>query len=320
MSQQLSYLQVVDDNGRAVVEPGVVRADQVDTLGRKNPLRGRGLRLYQTESTSDGLSFGSLSVLMVNVRRAIRELLVAEPLFSTSTDALLKAMRDETSFASLDLTRHSVEVLNLSAARSLDDLVATWARDKDVNHVLVELSASPDVFRSLQRQIESDVSQRQVRITQVVPRAPTANPAVPIETAASASRREVMVRDWVDAAAVSDLLGSRANNKSQLPTRLRAEGRILGVWVVADNRYRYPLWQFNQNQLIPEFREILSLLRSEDGVAGGRKTSGWEEIEWLCAPHALLGKKRPSDLLATAPDRVLAAARQEFSEGRDARW
>lgn len=324
MPQQLSYLQVVDNRGRAVVEPGIVRTDQVDALGLEQPLRGRGLRLYHAESTASGLTFGALSVLIFNMQRALRDVvakLASAPAHHYATAPLrLRAKGGRSCFASLDLSKDKLEFFEPGADRSLEEFIANWARAKSYSHLLLELNASAEVLRTLERHIAEEVARIQTPTGNKAQPAKKVASNLPPDTVAAAQRRSALARDWLDGAAVNDLLGSTATNKSQLPTRLRQEGKILGVWVVADNRYRFPTWQFNQNQLIPEFREILSLLRSERGVAGGRQTSGWEEIEWLCAPHALLAKQIPADLLATTPERVLEAARQEFMENQDAGW
>lgn len=324
MPQQLSYLKVVDNRGRAVVEPGTVRTDQVDALGVEHPLGGRGLRLYHAQTTSSGLTFGALSVLIFSMQRALRDVVArvaSAPAHQHATAPLrLRAKGGRSCFASLDLTQDKLEFFEPGADRSLDDFIANWARAKSYSHLLLELNASAEVLRTLERHIAEEVARIQTPIAEKAQPAKLSASKLPQETMAAAQRRAALARDWLDGAAVSELLGSTATNKSQLPTRLRQEGKILGVWVVSDNRYRFPPWQFNQNQLIPEFREILSLLRSERGVAAGRQTSGWEEIEWLCAPHALLAKQKPAELMAAAPERVLEAARQEFMENKDAGW
>jgi len=66
---------------------------------------------------------------------------------------------------------------------------------------------------------------------------------------------------------------------------------------------------------------VLSLLRGQYGVSEGRPTSGWEELEWLVAPPALLHVRTPSDMLALEHALVIKAAQQDFSAwSADARW
>lgn len=140
---------------------------------------------------------------------------------------------------------------------------------------------------------------------------------LPEDTAESADFRYELAHDWLDAAAVSELLGS-AGDAGRLAMSLRRSRHILGVWLEQDGCFRFPPWQFCEVGVVPQFRELLAVVR--EGVACGRETSGWEEVDWFVAPHARLYGRRPSEMLTLAPDTVLELARREFSEGADARW
>jgi len=43
--------------------------------------------------------------------------------------------------------------------------------------------------------------------------------------------------------------------------------------------------------------------------------SGWGETEWFLSCHTLLDGRQPAEVLRADPARVLAVAREEFSEG-----
>lgn len=110
-------------------------------------------------------------------------------------------------------------------------------------------------------------------------------------------------------------LGSTALNSGHLANRYRKEGRLLGVWIQPERAYRYPPWQFAGGQLKPLVRHLLTLLRNEvSGVATPGDTAGWLEIEWLYAPHVLLDGSTPASLMDSDPDRVVEAARVEFTD------
>jgi len=319
---QLSYLEMVEERGKTLVANGVVRTDQVDTLGRQRKLHGRGVRLYLSDvagtAPSDGLTMNALWRLLGAAPRVLQDVL-REVLDSSTpiraTDYVLASLGEHRRFASLDLTKHRIEVLDLATSRNLDELVGSWARRHGPDHVLVELESTREALEALIREISSNTREP------AAIDAPTAAPALPPETAASAARRAALVREWLTADRVSTLLGSTAGNTSHLASKLRREGRVLGVWVVGENRYRYPPWQFNDNGLvIAQMQPLLGLLRGPHGVAGGRATSGWEELEWLLAPNPFLESASPAERLEKEPQRVLTVAEQQFLEDPDARW
>ena len=104
----------------------------------------------------------------------------------------------------------------------------------------------------------------------------------------------------LEACQVHALYGSRARNKSALAARWRAEGKVFAV----DERGRllYPAFQFDsQGRPRAVIAEVLTAL--------GRHVGAWQVALWLTAPNGWLDGARPLDLLATAPERVVDAAR-----------
>lgn len=144
---------------------------------------------------------------------------------------------------------------------------------------------------------------------------------LPEETPASAAARAALSADWLGPSVFEDRLrldGSKGPTLSQLTK----SGKVLGIWLPEKEALFYPGWQLTSSgEPIPVLAELLLLLRGPNGVAEGERTSGWEEIEWLTAPHALLGGSSPSTILATDPGLVLDVARQCFSSwSADAGW
>lgn len=144
---------------------------------------------------------------------------------------------------------------------------------------------------------------------------------LPPETSTSAQARAESVVDWLDAATFESLIDLDASHGRTLNHCLQS-GTVFAVWFQERNLFLFPQWQLDPTGR-PSYAlvEVLSLLRGQYGVSGGERTSGWEEIEWLIAPHARLHGSSPSEMLALEPDLVLEAARQDFSSwSADARW
>lgn len=148
----------------------------------------------------------------------------------------------------------------------------------------------------------------------------TIEPLASIAEIAAAYRRE-LATDWLTDAQVGRTLGSKADKPSNPAADQRRAGKLLGVWVPSERAYRYPPWQFRSDGTpVPRMREILQLLRENGGVIDhGRRTSGWNEVEWFITPHVLLQGQRPADRLAEDADTVLRAARIEFVEDPDSK-
>jgi hypothetical protein len=151
-------------------------------------------------------------------------------------------------------------------------------------------------------------------------RSPEAAPAGSLGTIAEQAdeNRRELAAEWLTAAQASRLLGSQADNSSEMATELRRAGQLVGVWVPYEHAYRYPPWQFDDNgRPVAQVQAILKLLRENGGVTdGGKRTSGWNEVEWLLCHLVLLNDRTPAAMLRDDPDRVVAAAHKEFVEDR----
>jgi len=60
------------------------------------------------------------------------------------------------------------------------------------------------------------------------------------------------------------------------------------------------------------FRPLKTMARVIEVLAGHK--DAWGMAYWFLSANSFLGGKRPQDLLATAPDRVIEAARDEVQE------
>jgi len=144
---------------------------------------------------------------------------------------------------------------------------------------------------------------------------------IPSETSAFAQARSDAARDWLNMAAFEAILSPSAVQGRTL-TQCLQSGSVLGVWIGELKLFLFPPWQLDSTGMpLPVLSEVLSLLRGPYGVSAGDPTSGWEEIEWLIAPHARLCGGSPAQALALHPALVLEAAKQDFSSwSDDARW
>jgi len=129
------------------------------------------------------------------------------------------------------------------------------------------------------------------------------------------------VAEWLDAATFDSLLDQDARLGCSLEQCLQS-GVVFAVQVPESHAFLFPQWQLDSaGRPSAALSEVLALLRGGYGVSGGERTSGWQELEWLSAPHARLHGSSPAQMLALAPALVLEAARQDFSSwSADARW
>jgi len=148
------------------------------------------------------------------------------------------------------------------------------------------------------------------------------NMLLPEETEASAIARAAAIAGWLTAAQAGARLPEHTGSAAQRASRLMREGGLFGVWVPEERAYRFAPWQFMPSgQPSPVLSKILPLLRGANGVTGGERTSGWEELEWFLAPHALAAGRTPAQLLTTDLPALQAVARSDFEEGAaEARW
>ncbi|MBB1089307.1 hypothetical protein H4F99_12540 [Lysobacter sp. SG-8] len=130
---------------------------------------------------------------------------------------------------------------------------------------------------------------------------------LPLDTPASSARRRSLYETWESAETIIQEL-------PDLET-LACDGRVLAVWVREKGEHRYPGFQFNlDRQPIPQMKPLLHLLRGPNGLTDEANQAGWLEVEWLYAPHVLLEGSSPAEILPHDPERVLAAAREEFGK------
>jgi len=228
----------------------------------------------------------------------------------------------ETLLYRLDAHRRRPYPIDVHA--NLHETLATWLRTAGDDDVLLtldlHLSPQNDAFADVMNELRASL---QLLSSNGAGESPTLSSRhVPAETDVSAAARREAIDGWLTAAQAGTRIPGPTRAPAQRASRMARQGQLFGVWVPEERAYRYAPWQFMQSGLpSPILPEILALMRGPNGVAGGERTSGWEELEWFMAPHALADGRTPAQLLATDPPAILKVAHADFDEGADdARW
>lgn len=142
----------------------------------------------------------------------------------------------------------------------------------------------------------------------LVPRTPP-SPRLLKEAAMLVRARKAVLEsgDWLTAAEVAQLAGLSPRNPSAQPNKWKKQGQIFAIH---HNGVDY----FPGYGLDGEagFRPVKAMSRIIEAFAGHK--DGWGMAYWFRSDNSFLGGKRPQDLLATAPERVIEAARDEVLE------
>ena len=158
--------------------------------------------------------------------------------------------------------------------------------------------------------LENLVSERrrfERMVEAMMPDAPLPTPPAVLQARRNAAAREELISEFglLSSADVASLAGSRAKNKASLAHRWKQEGRIFSV--PYEGSVQFPAFQFDREGR--PHKAVAGVLR-----ALGAKISEWGLGLWFTADNGWLGDKRPVDLLASEPDRVVDAAEREATE------
>jgi len=111
--------------------------------------------------------------------------------------------------------------------------------------------------------------------------------------------------DYVRTAEVAKLAGYSEHNPSAQPSKWKREGTIFSI---EHNGVDYfPLFALSPEKNYRPYDGLSQILE----VFHGTK-SGWGLAFWFAGLNSFLDDERPQDLLASAPGRVLAAAKDEM--------
>lgn len=122
------------------------------------------------------------------------------------------------------------------------------------------------------------------------------------------SRKAVLEgADWLTAAQVAKLAGLSATNPSTQPNKWKRQRRIFAVH---HNGVDYfPGYGLDPQAGWRPRKTMKSVLE----VFGDDK-DGWGLAYWFGSANSFLGGRRPQDMVATKPEQVIAAARDELQD------
>lgn len=145
-------------------------------------------------------------------------------------------------------------------------------------------------------------------VNAVVPKAPP-TPTLLKEAAMLARSRKAVLEgaDWLTAAQVAKLAGLSATNPSTQPNKWKRQRRIFAVH---HNGVDYfPGYGLDPQAGWRPRKTMKSVLE----VFGDDK-DGWGLAYWFGSANSFLGGRRPQDMVATKPEQVIAAARDELQD------
>ncbi|MDT0136252.1 hypothetical protein [Acidovorax sp. PRC11] len=220
----------------------------------------------------------------------------------------MKVAEDRTGVATWGGTPKEVQA---RLGRSHADQVLVLAFDKIDGSVFETLAANvssvaSSMFDVLLQRHDNESLERLAEV--LVPRAPVA-PRLLKEAAMWVKARRAVLDsgDWLTAAQIAELAGLSRVNPSTQPNKWKRQGAIFAIH---HNGVDY----FPGFGLDPgsQFRPVKALAKVIEAF-GGHK-DGWGMAYWFHSDNGFLGGQRPQDLLATEPERVIEAARDEVQD------
>ncbi|WP_313806663.1 hypothetical protein [Sphingobium sp.] len=128
------------------------------------------------------------------------------------------------------------------------------------------------------------------------------------EARMNAEARKVVLEsaEWLSAAQLSEIAGFSGQNASAQPNKWKREGKIFALRRNGSDYYPgYGLDADASYRPVKQLAPILKLF--------GDALEDWDIAIWFASANSFLGGVAPKDLLASAPDRVLAAAEDEMA-------
>ena len=110
--------------------------------------------------------------------------------------------------------------------------------------------------------------------------------------------------DFVPAGEIAKLAGYSDKNPSAQPNRWKKSGAIFAIQHKGMDYF--PLYTLDPDQNYRPYKAVAAIL----GIFGDTK-SGWEIAFWFAGLNSFLDDSRPQDLLASNPDMVISAAKDE---------
>jgi hypothetical protein len=129
-----------------------------------------------------------------------------------------------------------------------------------------------------------------------------------IEARMAAEARKAVIEsgDWLTAAQVAEMAGFSASNPSAQPSKWKRQGLVFSVRHQGSDYFPgYGLDPARDYRPVKGLAKILGAFRG--------KKDEWGLAYWFASTSSFLGGRRPQDVLAEHPERVLAAAEDELA-------
>jgi len=137
------------------------------------------------------------------------------------------------------------------------------------------------------------------------PMAPPRHVVLEADMLARAKARVLSSQDWITAREIARLGNFSDSNASAQPNSWKRAGRIFAINHKGTDYFPLYGLELNPVRPLPAMKQVLSALSPRDP---------WEVAFWFDAVNSYLDGRRPKDVIANEPDRVVAAAAE------DANW
>lgn len=154
--------------------------------------------------------------------------------------------------------------------------------------------------------LEATTEQALSNASRTIPQSASPPEAVsdPIQNAIEIREHLLQTVHLLDAVKWAKWRGVKTKNPSAALGKYKNQKRVFAVR--AGNRDLYPAFQFSENaEPLPVIAQVLKIVPKD--------SQGWPLLSWFEARSAVLQDRKPSDVLASAPQKVLAAARRFYS-------
>jgi hypothetical protein len=173
-----------------------------------------------------------------------------------------------------------------------------------------EAAAIAETFASVADLVKSIVGEHRRQsleaiVGALVPRVPP-TPNELKEAAMLARARTAVLEsgDWMTASEIASVAGFSASNPSTQPNKWKREGAIFAI---RHNGIDYfPSYGLDPQAGYRPRKAMAQVIR-----LFGDSKDGWGLSYWFMSANSFLGGKRPRDLMASDPERVIAAAADE---------
>lgn len=193
--------------------------------------------------------------------------------------------------------------LDLLKAEQVVAIALEHASPSEANALASTLASLAYVVREKLTQQDREVLESIVEA--LVPKAPP-KPTLLKEAAMLARSRKAVLEgaDWLTAPEIARLAGFSESNPSAQPNKWKREGIIFAI---RHNGVDYfPGYGLDAETGYRPIKALARVIRAFEGMK-----DGWGLAYWFLSANSFLGGKRPQDLLARQPERVLAAAQDE---------